>query len=107
MSILNSNFTVEHIISEYISNKTVTVQKTGFYLICANSLTIVSNGAYLNILVDDVQYMSAHNLNQVATLSLSTVVFLNEGQTISKEVVNCEDRTDAFNLFQVTYIGKN
>ena len=51
--------------------------------------------------------MSAYNSNQVATLSLSTAVFLREGQSVSKETINCEDRIDAYNLFQVTYIGKN
>lgn len=90
-----------------MSNKTVTVTKTGFYLICCNAFSQNSTGSYLNIRVDGSQYMSAYNSNQISTLSLSTALFLRDGQTVTKEVINCEDRTDAYNLFQVTYIGKN
>ena len=104
---LNRNFTVEYLNCEYVSNKTVTATKTGFYLICCNAFSQNSSSAYLNIKVDGGQYMSAYNSNQFATLSLSTVLFLREGQTVTKEVINCEDRIDAYNLFQVTYIGKN
>ena len=90
-----------------MSNKTVTATKTGFYLVCCNAFTKNSTGAYLNIKIEGATYMSAYNSNQVATLSLSTAIYLREGQTVTKEVINCEDRTDAYNLFQVIYIGKN
>ena len=70
-----------------MSNKTVAVTKTGFYLICCNAFSQNSTGSYLNIRVDGGQYMSAYNSNQVATLSLSTVLFLRDGQTVAKEVI--------------------
>ena len=104
---LDRNFRVDYLHSEYVSNKTVVATKTGFYLVCCNAFSKNSSGAYLNIKIDGSPYMSAYNSNQIATLSLSTALFLRDGQTVTKEVINCEDRIDAYNLFQVTYIGKN
>lgn len=84
----------------------VTIPKNGFYYLYASNLAY-SGASYVNLEIAGLgNIASAHkNSNDVVSLSVCRVIYLTAGAVINKTSVNCENRGDAFALFDVVYLG--